>query len=115
MRIVQAAHQGRTAIAGLAILPVLFAPALAQDMTAGVILDKMNSDQRTGFLAGVVEGLAYARFEREGNEEPGMKCIYRWFYEKEGTMENIHEAFNHFRDYMPGAVIAAMVQKECGA
>lgn len=97
------------------MLPLLAGSAShAQDLTAGVVMDKMNADQRIGYISGIVEGLAYMRFAKDGDEEPGMKCIYQWFYEKDGTLRMIHQAFEYFKDDMPGAVIAAMVEKECG-
>lgn len=98
-------------------LPLAAMPlnAGATDFTAGVVMEKMSSLERAAYLAGVVEGLAYARYVRDGKADQGMKCIYQWFYEKEGTVKKIHAAFDHFKDYLPGAVIAAMVEKECGA
>lgn len=102
-----------TALAAALPIALSAEPAAAQVMTAGVIMEKMNADQRSGFLAGVVEGLAHDRMVKDG-ETAGSKCIYDWFYEKEGTLHTIHQAFEYFRDEMPGAVIAAMVEKECG-
>lgn len=98
-------------------LPLVATPmkAEATDLTAGVVMEKMSSEQRSAYLAGVVEGLAYARYSKDGKRTGGMKCIYDWFYEKEGTVAKIHAAFDRFKDYLPGAVIAAMVEKECGA
>lgn len=95
----------------LATLPM---KADATDFTAGVVMEKMTSEQRSAYLAGVVEGLAYARYAKDGKQTDGMKCIYDWFYEKEDTLQKIHAAFDRFKDYLPGAVIAAMVAKECG-
>jgi hypothetical protein len=96
----------------LAALPM---KAAATDFTAGIVMEKMSPVERSAYLAGVIEGLAYARYARDGKADGGMKCIYQWFYEKEGTLKKIHAAFDHFKDYLPGAVIAAMLEKECGA
>lgn len=99
------------------VLPLVAFPANANatDFTAGVVMEKMSSLERAAYLAGVIEGLAYARYAKDGKADQGMKCIYQWFYDKEGTVKKIHAAFDHFKDYLPGAVIAAMVEKECGA
>ncbi len=78
-------------------------------------MEKMDAKERTAFLAGVIEGLAYARYTKDGKNTDGMKCIYSWFYEKEGTGAKIYAAFDRFHDYQPGAVLAAMVEKECGS
>lgn len=100
----------------LAALPFLLLPASASatDFTAGVVMEKMDAKERLNYLAGVIEGLAYSRFVKDGKKTDGMGCVYQWFYEKKGTVEKIESAFRHFKDHLPGAVVAAMVEKECG-
>lgn len=102
---------------GALSLPLLFAPvsADATDFTAGIVMEKMKPDERVLYLSGVVEGLAYARYAKDGKNTDGMKCIYDWFYERDGTVSKIYSAFERFSDYLPGAVVAAMVEKECGS
>jgi hypothetical protein len=34
----------------------------------------------------------------EGPAAQGMKCIYQWFYEKDGTLRKIHAAFDRFKE-----------------
>ncbi len=87
----------------------------ATDFTAGIVMQKMDEKERFNYLAGVVEGLAYARYIKDGKKVDGMKCIYQWFYDKKGTTGKIEAAFRRFNDYLPGAVVAAMADKECGA
>lgn len=98
----------------MAALPFLLlaANANATDFTAGVVMTKMNEKERYTFLAGVAEGLAYARYASDGKTTEGMRCVYDWFY-KDGTMPKIYSAFERFSDYLPGAVMAAMIEKEC--
>ncbi|SMD14995.1 hypothetical protein SAMN05880593_12712 [Rhizobium sp. RU36D] len=74
----------------------------------------MSPDEQVLYISGVVEGLAYARYANDNKATDGMKCIYDWFYQKDGTLLKIQSAFDNFKDYLPGAVIAAMVAKECG-
>jgi hypothetical protein len=102
---------------GLFSLPFMLAPmsAGATDFTAGIVMEKMNEKERYTYLAGVVEGLAYARYAKDGKKTDGMKCIYDWFYDSKGTVAKIESAFQRFNDYLPGAVLAAMVEKECGS
>lgn len=88
-------------------------PATAQEMTAGSVLTKLSPDERVIYLAGIAEGLAYARYQRDNTATDGMACIYRWFY-AEGTVQKIESAFGHFPDHTPGAVMMAMAEKECG-
>lgn len=78
-------------------------------------MEKMTAVERAAYLAGVIEGLAYARYEAEGKVTGGgMRCIYQWFYQGDDTLRKIHAAFERFKDYTPGAVIAAMIKRECG-
>lgn len=100
----------------LTAIPFMLVPlhAAAQDFTAGIVMEKMDEKQRYTYLAGVVEGLAYGRYAKDGKKVEGMKCIYEWFYDGDGTVEKIYSAFKRFHDYLPGAVMAAMVEKECG-
>lgn len=97
----------------LALLPFT-GPAAATDLTASVVMEKMEAGQRSSYVAGVVEGLAYARFSRDGKKTEGMKCIYDWFYEKPETLKLIYAAFGQYPGYTPGAIIGALAKKSCG-
>ena len=83
-------------------------------MTAGVIMEKMPQADRYPFVAGIIEGLAYARYVKDGKQTDGMGCIYDWFYKKQGRIQDVYQAFSRFKEHMPGAIVAAMVAKECG-
>lgn len=96
----------------LASLPV---KANASDFTAGVVVTKMAEADRYPFISGIVEGLAYARYKNGGEDTAGMRCIYDWFYEDKNRPEEILETFKRFADYTAGAVLAAMIEKKCGA
>ena len=101
----------------LLALPMVTVPmeAGAADFTAGVVVTKMSEGDRYPFIAGIVEGLAYARYKKDGDSTDGMKCIYDWFYETKSRPQEILDTFKRFTDYTAGAVIAAMAEKECGA
>jgi hypothetical protein len=77
-------------------------------------MDKMEAGQRASYVAGVVEGLAYARYARDGKKIESMECIYDWFYEKPDTLNLIYAAFGRYPDFTPGAIIGALVNKSCG-
>ena len=83
-------------------------------MTAGSVMEKMSVEERAAYFAGVIEGLAYARYAKDGKQTEGMACIYNWYYRTNGTLRKIYVAFDRFPDYTPGAVMAAMAEKECG-
>lgn len=98
------------------------APAKAEDFTAGIVMEKMKPDERFTFLSGVIEGLAYARYVKDGKTTDGMGCIYDWFY-SEGdfadqsteAIDQIELAFLKYKDYTPGALVGALIIKRCGA
>lgn len=96
-------------------MTVLFLPirAEAERFTAGTVMQKMGKDERFGFVAGIVEGLAVSRYMQDGKKPEGMKCIFDWFYENPKTVQNIYAAFEHFSDYPPGSVVDAMARKAC--
>ncbi len=98
----------------LALLPLTGSAAWASDLTAKVVMEKMEAGQRYPYIAGVVEGLAYARYSRDGKKTEGMKCIYDWFYEKPETLNLIYAAFGQYPNFTPGAIIGALTRKHCG-
>ena len=81
-------------------------------MTAGVVLEKMAPKEYYAYLAGITEGLAYARYERGGVE--AMKCVFDWFYNDKNSVRRIDQAFARFADHYPGAVMAALMERKCG-
>lgn len=84
-------------------------------MTAGSLSKNLSGKEHFAYLAGLVEGLAYARYVKDGKSSAGMACIYDWFYKKPDTLREIFDTFDRFPDHSPGAVMAAMTQKACGA
>ncbi|MBU2527606.1 MAG: hypothetical protein KKC03_13495 [Bacteroidetes bacterium] len=86
----------------------------AIDFTAKTVMEKMDNTERYAFIAGVVEGLAYARYLNGDKDAEGMKCVYDWFYEGDKTIERIYAAFGEFGDYPPAAVVNALTKKVCG-
>lgn len=87
----------------------------AEDFTAGVVMEKMDAGDRFMFVAGVIEGLAHARYEADGRETAGRSCIYRWFYQDQTAMAQVEEAFARYPDRLPGSVVGALIQIRCPA
>ena len=77
-------------------------------------MERMEPDHRFTFIAGIVEGLAYARYARDGNNPQGMACINNWFYRQDGAVDQIYLAFGEFPDFPPGAVVSAVLSQVCG-
>jgi hypothetical protein len=114
---------GSTGIANLAQAAVLayFVAIPANDVWADGTLDakavmtKMGSDERFGFITGLVEGLAYARYLADGNKPDGMKCIQSWFYDgSKESLSTIYDAFDKYPEHAPANIIAALARKQCG-
>ena len=117
MSVAHSVFSSKSASTIAAVLPFMLAPSVAladTDMTAGVIIERMTGNEQAAFFSGLIEGLAYARYQKDGQKVEGMKCIYHFYYDKEGTVLAIVDAFTRFPDYTPGTVLAAMVAKECG-
>lgn len=95
-------------------------PLQAKDLSAGALLEDLPTRERTSYIMGVVEGLAYAQFRKDtlasGNkDETGMKCIYQWFYKDTmAALDRIEAAFRKYSDHMPALVVTALVKQECG-
>lgn len=105
------------ACSGIALVVTLAAsPAFSQtEFTAGVVLEKMGPGDRYTFIAGIIEGLAHARYEADGRDTAGRSCIYRWFYEDKSAIDHIEEAFARYPDRLPGSVVGALIQMRCSA
>lgn len=88
--------------------------AAANDFTAEKVMKKMTSAERTAYLAGVIEGLAVARYYRDGKKKEGMSCVYGWFYDDRQNLRVIHDAFDRYPAYPPGSIIDALVKRKCG-
>lgn len=96
------------------VVPLLASPAFAEDMTAAVVMRDWTAQQRSMFLAGVVEGLAQARYEQDDKNPAGAKCIYDWFYSGgEDALRQVYDAFAANANSAPAAVVSALVKREC--
>lgn len=89
-------------------------PADATDFTAGAVTKKMEPEKRYSYIAGVVEGIAYARFARDDKKPAGMECIYDWFYKNAGTFDTLYAAFEKYPTFTPGAIVATLAKRKCG-
>lgn len=77
-------------------------------------MQRLSSEQRFIYVSGIVEGLAFARYQRDGKDATGMDCLYRWFYGSGEAAAKVDAAFTQFPDYTPGAVVAVLANRECG-
>lgn len=89
-------------------------PAVANDFTAEKVLKEMNAGEKFSYVAGVIEGLAMARYVKDGKKPEGMNCIYGWFYDDKKTVDTIYAAFEKYSTYPPGTIIDVLVKRKCG-
>lgn len=91
-----------------------FVPS-AHALTAGDVFSKLGKKQQYSYVAGVVEGLGYARFLRDKPNETGSTCIYNWFYKGGGERwDEIKKWFEKHNEKSAPTVLNAMVRKSCG-
>lgn len=89
--------------------------ASAEEMNAGVVLEKMTVSERVSHIAGVIEGLAYARWLKDKPDAAGSQCIYDWYYDGgEVVARKIHTWFEHHADKPVGALLYVLIKQECG-
>ena len=88
--------------------------ATASDFNAGKVMKEMKPDEQTAYFAGVIEGLAIARYHKDAKNKDGMGCIYDWFYKDKGNLKVIMDAFDRYPSYPPGSIIDVLVKRKCG-
>ena len=106
---------GKNSIALMLFYAFIVSPsAFAQtELTTGVVMERMDNTERFAYIAGLIEGLAYARYVRDGQQTEGMACINNWFYRREGAVDQVYVAFGEFPDYPPGAVMSVLLDQVC--
>jgi hypothetical protein len=88
----------------------LFLPTQAHAVTAGDFLDRMNAEQRTGFIDGAFDMLSYEL----GQEGQGDKaaCIIQWYFEGDGPQEVV-AVFNSHKDLPAVAILRTLGDRHC--
>ena len=84
-------------------------------LTAADVLNKMNQDEQNGYIAGIIEGLAYSRWLLDRPDETGMNCIYDWYYN--GKIEKhrkINAWLERHLDKPVGTLLYVLTKTECG-
>lgn len=88
--------------------------AAAMDVTNYTVMEAMSSDQRSGFMLGLVEATAYARWLQDDKKtEDGMKCILNWFHDGNAAMEDIFYLMRKNPNYPPAPVLYVLANKRC--
>jgi hypothetical protein len=82
-------------------------------MTAKVVSEKMSPDEYTAYVYGIVEGLAYARYIKDGKKSESRSCIRSWLRDKE-SFNKIDAAFRRYPDSTPADIIGTLIAVKCG-
>ncbi|MEP2987309.1 MAG: hypothetical protein ABJP08_29075 [Roseibium sp.] len=109
----------QTALRGALLGMVLGAvpiSASAGGLKASEVLEMMDTKELGAYTAGLVEGLAYARYVQDGKvEDQGMKCILDWYYDGGKTAQKVTLAYHKFSDHTANAIVGALVERACPA
>lgn len=85
----------------------------ARALTGSDILDKMNSDERDGYLAGALEMAAFLSAV-QGNKTRA-DCIMGWYYDRKEGANQIVAGLSQYKDHQALPVIYLLIKKACGA
>ncbi len=88
--------------------------ALAQNLDADFVLNKMTSDQQVSFVAGVIEGLTFSRWQKDNPDLSGVQCIRKWA-DRQDKWSKIEQWFGRHPDKQPGPLLYILIKQECGA
>lgn len=111
-------YEVTSALFGAALLSVTAMPSEARAdtaMTAGVVLDRMESPELWAYTSGILEGIMYQTAIQAGDDSARVKCMYDWYYgDSRKKVGQVLTAFERFRDHYPAAIIHALIKRECG-
>lgn len=94
-----------------------FSAAPAKALTAEDVMKKMTKEQRSNFLLGVIEGLAFSRYIKDKPSTKGMKCIHDWQYGA-NSRKNTLRMFDLFDKRPKQPVVPllwVLIKQDCGA
>lgn len=87
----------------------------AHALTADDVLNKMNADQQTSYIAGMVGGFAHSRFQRDKPDQSGVTCIFDWYYGSGTTKWQLIETwFSRHLDKQVEPLLYVLIKRECG-
>jgi len=88
----------------------------ASEFNADVVMNEFSKEQRVNYMIGLVDGLAYARWQRDKPSNVGMKCIYDWYYKDNSALwkNTLAPVFKRYKDKPATAIIYVLTKKECG-
>ena len=92
----------------ITILVGISSPAFA--LTAGEVIDRMDTGQRSGFVTGAVE--MYAQLTERAGEAEKAEGAMEW-YRSPASVVQIRQVFSHYKDKVATAVLEALINRHC--
>ena len=75
----------------------------------------MGAKERGVYLAGLVDGMAQARWVRDKPNQSGVRCLNDWFYKGGDKVQSrIEQWFKRHSEKPSNALLYVLVKKECG-
>ena len=86
-------------------------------LTAEDVMKKMTQDQRSSFLLGVIEGLAFSRYVKDKPNTKGMECIHDWKYGSKGDTNTLRmlDLFDKRPKQPVVPLLYVLIKQDCGA
>ncbi len=105
----------QTAVFAACLLGASLASDRAEALTAGDVLENLNDDQWFGYVSGLLDGLATARWLAERPDSSGMRCIYEWYTARpaEQTIAEIEQWFGRHPEQQAGLLLHVLIAEEC--
>jgi len=83
----------------------------AWSLTGEDVLDRMSSDESSGYLAGSIEMAAFLSAMQGNNQRAD--CIMDWYYNQDGV-EKLVAALSSYKDRQALPVVHVIIKKACG-
>ena len=97
------------------VLVTLLFSAPAKALTGGEVVNKMTAEERNAYFAGVVAGLAQAKWLVDKPNVKGLECINDWYYEGGAKVHKTIDAWlRRHPDKAAGGLLYILIKKECG-
>jgi hypothetical protein len=88
----------------------------ANALTVAEIRENLSAEEQTHYVAGVVEGLAFARWIADDRDATGMNCIWSWYLgsDTQARFNQQMTMFDRHPDQQVSTLMYALIREECG-
>ena len=96
----------------IAFIVSFIAMAPAHAVTSEDVMNRMNDEERSAFIAWAIE-MAALMFHLQGDREKA-SCIMEWFFENGDGPQQVVQALIHFSDRPSHPVMLTLINRTCG-